>query len=101
MMSDAPLPRRQLEANFALVAPSVLRMVLTDPERGVIDIVERHPVPAGAYAGFLGALDAASMTADLTITCDFPHVEGRAVARKSRIKAVIASAIASRFEDVS
>ena len=101
MTSEMPPPRRNLKAEFSLVTPHILRMVLADAGRGVLDIVERDPEAAGAYAGFLGALDAALVSAPVGITCDFDHNPGRAVARKSRIRAVIASALATRVEEAT
>ena len=92
---------RALLAEFSLPVPGLLRMVLTDSARGVVDIVERDPAANGAYAGFLGAIDAASATLPLQIACDFDHVAGRATARKTRIKAVIAWAVAARAGAVS
>lgn len=92
MTADAPKPDRALLAQFELPAPGLLRMVLTDSAKGVVDILEVNPSADGAYAGFLGAVEAASVSLPLQISCDFDHVEGRATARKTRIKAVLASA---------
>ncbi|MBU2360406.1 MAG: hypothetical protein KKB02_16005 [Alphaproteobacteria bacterium] len=97
MIDDRQKPGRGLLAEFELPAPGLLRMVLTDSAHGVIDIVERDPAVDGAYAGFLGAIDATGQALPLRIECGFEHVPGRANARKTRIKAVIASACAARL----
>ena len=99
MTADAPKPDRALLAQFELPAPGLLRMVLTDSAKGVVDILEVNPTADGAYAGFLGAVEAASVSLPLQISCDFDHVEGRATARKTRIKAVLASACLLKFAE--
>ena len=94
MTADQQKPDRGLLAEFELPATGCLRMVLTDSASGVVDIVERDPHAPGAYAAFLGAVDATGQSVPLQIECGFAHQPGRASTRKARIKAVITSATA-------
>lgn len=83
-----------LHARFELVMPHCLRMILSDPDVGILDIDEYDPHSDGAYAPFLGSVDLHSTSkTTLKIECDFPFEAGRKSAAKSRIKAVIDAAV--------
>ncbi|MCF7700535.1 hypothetical protein [Loktanella sp. M215] len=65
-----------------------------------MEVVDGNPSTPGAYGCFLGAIDATGQALPLQIECDFAHVAGRATARNSRIKAVLASAAAAQSVEV-
>ncbi|WP_156788537.1 hypothetical protein [Roseobacter sp. CCS2] len=68
-------------------------MFITDPDIGVLDIVEADPRRDGAYAPFLGSVDCYGPKRSIRVTTTFPFDIGRLRQRKAIIRAVIAAAL--------